>query len=234
MWTRLEIKEKAKSVLRKYYWQAFIVSLVLGFATGGSSGGGGGSSRWTSSNSLDLAWIPLIILLVVFAIIFAVLFRIFIGYAIEVGAKKFFLETLEDQSNMGRLGYAFTSGHYKNIISTMFIRTIMLIGWFLLLIIPGIIKSYAYRMVPYILSENPNIDAREAIELSENMTKGHKMDIFILDLSFVGWFILGALLCGIGIIFVMPYYNTAQAVLYTKLKSNIMPDQASLDDGYYE
>ena len=230
MWTRLEIKEKAKAVLRKYYWQAFIVSIVLGLATGGSSGGGGGSSNWTSSSSLDFAWLPLMILLVLFAIAFAILFRIFIGYALEVGAKKFFLESLEDQVNMGRLGYAFKSGHYKNIISTMFIRTVMLIGWFLLLIIPGIIKSYAYRMVPYILSEYPDMDARQAIESSEHMTRGHKMEIFILDLSFIGWFILGALLCGIGVLFVMPYYNTAQAVLYTKLKENLEPDYLSRQD----
>ena len=231
MWTRFEVKEKAKAVLRKYYWQAFIVSIVLGLATGGSSGGGGGgSSNWTSSNSLDFAWVPLMILLVLFAIAFAILFRIFIGYALEVGAKKFFLESLEDQVNMGRLGYAFKSGHYKNIISTMFIRTVMLIGWFLLLIIPGIIKSYAYRMVPYILSENPDMDARQAIESSEQMTRGHKMEIFILDLSFIGWFILGALLCGIGVLFVMPYYNTAQAVLYTKLKENLEPDYLSRQD----
>ena len=230
MWTRFEVKEKAKAVLRKYYWQAFIVSIVLGLATGGSSGGGGGSSNWTSSNSLDFAWLPLMILLVLFAIAFAILFRIFIGYALEVGAKKFFLESLEDQVNMGRLGYAFKSGHYKNIISTMFIRTVMLIGWFLLLIIPGIIKSYAYRMVPYILSENPDMDARQAIESSEHMTRGHKMEIFILDLSFIGWFILGALLCGIGVLFVMPYYNTAQAVLYTKLKENLEPDYLSRQD----
>lgn len=172
------------------------------------------------------------LLFVLFALAFAVLFRIFIGYALEVGAKKYFLESLDDQVNMGQLGYAFKSGHYKNIISTMFIRTVMLIGWFLLLIIPGIVKSYAYRMVPYILSENPNMDARQAIDLSEDMTRGHKMEIFILDLSFIGWFILGALLCGIGIIFVMPYYNTAQAVLYTKLKDHVEPDDL-ISDGYY-
>jgi len=75
-------------------------------------------------------------------------------------------------------------------------------------------------MVPYILAENPNIDYKRAIELSNQMTKGQKFDIFVLDLSFIGWYILGALLVGLGVYFVFPYVNSTNAELYLVLKQN--------------
>mgnify|MGYP006295230481 CR=1 FL=1 len=87
-----------------------------------------------------------------------------------------------------------------------------------MLIIPGIIKSYAYRMVPYILAENPKIGHRRALDLSNKMTRGEKWKIFVLDLSFIGWFILGALFFGIGVFFVQPYYDATNSELYIKLK----------------
>ena len=92
--------------------------------------------------------------------------------------------------------------------------------WTLLLIIPGIIKMYEYRFVPYILAENPDLNHNRVLDLSREMTAGEKMNIFILDLSFLGWFILGALFFGIGILFVQPYYDSVNAELYYKLKKN--------------
>jgi hypothetical protein len=233
MWNRLEIKNKAKAVLKKCYWQTFLVSIVLSMVTGGSSSGGRNSSQWNASGDFDFGWLPVIILAGLFAIVFAILFKVFIGYAIEVGARKFMLEAIDGNVDIGQLGYTFKSKRYGNIVKTMFIKSIMLFGWFLLLIIPGIIKSYAYRMVPYILAENPDMNSREAIDLSEEMTRGQKMDIFILDLSFIGWWILGAIAFGIGVVFVMPYYNMTHAVLYTKLKEEIGSDRMGRDS-YYE
>jgi uncharacterized membrane protein len=75
-------------------------------------------------------------------------------------------------------------------------------------------------MVPYILADNPNIGARRAIELSNRMTYGHKFDMFILDLSFLGWYLLGALCLGIGVFFVKPYEYATEAELYLTLREN--------------
>jgi uncharacterized membrane protein len=109
-------------------------------------------------------------------------------------------------------------------MKTMFIKNLLVFLWTLLFIVPGIIKSYAYRMVPYLLAENPDLDYLEAIRLSEKMTLGHKFDIFILDLSFIGWYLLGLLACGVGIIFVRPYQDATNAELYLVLKNNVMDE----------
>ena len=90
--------------------------------------------------------------------------------------------------------------------------------WGLLFIIPGIIKSYEYYMVPYILAENPGIDSRRAFELSKEMTRDEKFDIFLLALSFIGWYLLGAITCGIGILFLEPYYQATFAELYQVMR----------------
>lgn len=84
---------------------------------------------------------------------------------------------------------------------------------------------YEYSMVPYILSEESNLPPNEVIRKSREMTKGHKMDMFILDLSFFGWYLLGVLFFGIGGIFVNPYKEATIARLY-----NILSDNSEIDD----
>ena len=87
-------------------------------------------------------------------------------------------------------------------------------------LIPGIIKSYEYRMIPYILGETPNIPKEEAFALSRAMMTGNKWKAFVLDLSFLGWYILSGLTFGIlGIFYVNPYVEQTSAALYQKLKS---------------
>ncbi|HAL74707.1 MAG TPA: hypothetical protein DCM45_06425 [Clostridiales bacterium] len=87
-----------------------------------------------------------------------------------------------------------------------------------LLSIPYIIKSYSYRMTPWILADNPQIGYRRALRLSMKMTRGSKWTMFVLDLSFLGWRILGALACGIGVLFVTPYIMATHAELYATLR----------------
>ena len=89
--------------------------------------------------------------------------------------------------------------------------------WALLFIIPGIIKSYSYCMSFYILADHPEISVREAMNESKRITQGHKMDIFILQLSFLGWGILAALTFGIGYFWLIPYKQVTMANTYRKL-----------------
>lgn len=89
--------------------------------------------------------------------------------------------------------------------------------WTLLFIIPGIIKVYAYSMSGFILTENPEMTAKEAMNVSQKMMKGNKWRLFCLELSFIGWKILGVLSLGIGMLWVTPYYNAAIAAFYDEI-----------------
>lgn len=217
-WNRAELKTKAKGDLSGSYWYAFFISFLIAI-TGGSHhwGGGGGSAGGTSGvggHEFSL-WMALLIIIVV---IFAIAIRVFVGFAIEIGGRKFFLQLPEGKHDLRYVSYGFQHNKYYDIVTTMLLRGVYLVLWTLLLIIPGIIKLYAYRMVPYILADNPHIGRNRAIDLSKQMTMGEKFDIFVLDLSFLGWYLLGLLAFGIGVLFVQPYYDATNAELYFKLR----------------
>ncbi len=233
MWTRKELKERAKAVLRNIYWKAFWISIVIVLAGGGSSGSGGGQGGSNNRDSINLITpdiansnilpnIPFIISTAIGIGLFIIALRVFLGYPLEVGGRRYFVQSAEYNDNKGCFRFAFDGQNYKGIIPTMLLRAAQNFLWYLLLIIPGIVKAYAYRMVPYILADNPNIGAKKAIKLSNKMTEGHKFDIFVLDLSFIGWYFLGALALGVGILFVMPYENATNAELYLVLRKNAL------------
>ena len=91
----------------------------------------------------------------------------------------------------------------------------------MLFIIPGIVKAYAYRMVPYILKEHPELSGTQAITLSRRMMKGNKGDAFVLDLSFIGWILLSALTFGIlHLFYVGPYIQATDAELYKVVRAD--------------
>lgn len=89
---------------------------------------------------------------------------------------------------------------------------------FLLLIIPGIIAAYCFAMAPYIMAENPDISATEALSRSIKMMNGHKLDLFFLHLSFIGWAILCIFTCGIGFLWLYPYFCASEAAFYLEIK----------------
>ena len=90
--------------------------------------------------------------------------------------------------------------------------------WSLLLIIPGIIKTFSYSMAPFILADNPNLTSSEALSESIRIMDGHKFDLFVLQLSFFWWYILGAITFGIAYIYVVPYFQTTMANFYNDIK----------------
>ena len=122
------------------------------------------------------------------------------------------------KKSLDNLMFAFRS-HYKNVTKTMFMRDLYIFLWSLLFVVPGIIKTYEYRMVDYILSENPEMNYSEALALSSKMMKGNKWKAFVLDLSFIGWDILSSMTFGIlDIFYVMPYKMSTNAALYEAIK----------------
>jgi uncharacterized membrane protein len=110
---------------------------------------------------------------------------------------------------------------YKRVWTTMMLEGIYIWLWTMLFYIPGIIKSYSYAMVPYILRDYPQMRNNEVINLSMRMMRGHKMKLFLLHLSFIGWFFLCIITLGIGYFFLVPYMATAQAAFYDNLKQEL-------------
>ena len=90
--------------------------------------------------------------------------------------------------------------------------------WTMLLIIPGIIKSYSYSMAFYILADNPELTAREALSKSKEIMNGHKFDLFVLHLSFIGWSLLTVITFGLVGIYVVPYMGATVANFYNSIK----------------
>jgi len=226
MWSRKELKNRAKAVLKQIYWSAFGVSIVIALAGGNNGWGGGGSHSRNSKDSIYsnihnnnfINWKFISAALITFIIIIAL--RIFIGYCLEVGGKRYFVQSAQHRDNKKCFRFGFDGQNYMGIVQTMLLTKAFIFLWSLLLIIPGIIKAYAYRMVPYILADNPNIGVRKAITLSNEMTMGHKFDMFVLDLSFIGWYLLGSLALGVGVLFVMPYENATNSELYLVLRKD--------------
>jgi hypothetical protein len=241
-WSRKELKSRAKQVLRTSYWKAFLVSLLLAVVGGGVPSCSWNSDSGTSSSfnlgNMDLGMgnisdgvgVLIIILIVIVAIVAsltAIAFSIFVLNPFKVNAQQYFKQASQGDVNMNYLLYAFGKGKYLGTVAAMFWSALLNFLWYLLLIIPGIVKSYAYSMVPYILGDNPTIGRKRAIQLSNQMTRGHKWRMFVLDLSFIGWFLLGVLALGVGVLFVLPYYNSTKAELYVVLRQQALYDGLS-------
>jgi uncharacterized membrane protein len=243
MWTRKELKQRAKNVLRTSYWKAFLVSIILTFVGAGGgmpsfnfNFGSSGFQKPTEFQSEAIDWAiiaPFIIMGIIFMIfvfLFVLAFRIFLGFPLEVGSMRYFKHSAEHEVNLNNLAYAFNKQRYLDIVKAMFWRSFLNFLWFLLLIIPGIIKAYAYSLVPFILADNPNIGYRRAVDLSNQMTRGHKFRIFVLDLSFLGWIILGMLAFFIGVLFVLPYINATKAELYLTLRRQALEKHLTTEE----
>lgn len=149
-----------------------------------------------------------------------VLLPLAVGYS---NSMRVLLETGDNRltNNSFSLGF----GNWLHVVWGMILSTIYIFLWTLLLIIPGIIKSYSYALTPYILVEHPEMSANDAIEESMRLMDGHKFDLFYLQLSFIGWAILSILSLGLGFFWLIPYQMTAQAAFYRDIKNEAMPLQ---------
>lgn len=129
---------------------------------------------------------------------------------------------LYQEGSASLTGNMFTTGfsNWGHIVLGQLLMGIFIFLWSLLLIVPGIVKAYAYAMTPYILVERPELSVNEAIGLSRRMMKGRKFDLFYLHLSFIGWALLCILTLGIGFLWLYPYMMTAQAAFYCDVKAD--------------
>lgn len=194
--------------------------IIRDFSNGFAEGFQDGASHGHSGTAFAALAIFGITFIIIFLILMSVviLLDVFICNPIEVGCKRFYVRNLNESAQIGNVGFAFDN-NYKNITKTMFFRDLYTILWTFLFIIPGIVKSYEYQMIPYLLAENPQMSREQAFAESKRMMSGQKWRAFVLDLSFIGWNILSAITFGIlGIFYVQPYMDATHAALYEALR----------------
>ena len=244
MWTRRELKERAKAAFKANYWRCVLVAFILALLIGG---GAGSSVRKNETADLTTEQQKAMALLAeddnlgrlvegmekLSALpsskikislgglgLVGFLLSILVFNPLIVGCYRFFLQNSRGPAELNELGAGFR-GDWGNVVLVMFLKNLFLALWTMLFIIPGIVKAYAYRMVPYILKEHPELSGTQAITLSRRMMKGHKGDAFVLDLSFIGWIILSALTFGIlHLFYVGPYIQATDAELYKVVRAD--------------
>lgn len=229
MWNRQDLKMRGKMAFKANYASAVAVALLMTIITS-IFGSGSGINSVRTEYVTDpygspyggvehyefglLAGIFGILILIMGLI--GTLLIIFVESVLAVGGCRFFIQNQTGRPGIGTMLDGFRSGHYGNIVLTMFLRDLYIVLWTFLLIVPGFIKSYEYRMVPYILAENPGMNRTEAFQISKKMMDGQKWEAFIMDLSFFGWHFLSLFTCGLlEIFFVSPYYQASVAEIYS-------------------
>ncbi|HZK39911.1 MAG TPA: DUF975 family protein [Clostridia bacterium] len=235
MWTRAQLKANAKTALKTRYGIAIVVSLLAGMLSGSSpslgtsvftgtfNAGSGDVEKMKDFFTTNAEVSGVLLILFFLAAASGVIFGIFVSAPIAVGQDRFYLQNRLGQGDIGTLFSGFQPG-YLNVVKVVFLKNLYIFLWSLLFVIPGIIKTYEYHMVEYILAENPHMDSARALEISREMMRGHKLDTFILRLSFFGWSILSVMSCGIGFLFLMPYIQATFAELYTALREKAIAE----------
>lgn len=139
---------------------------------------------------------------------------------IMFGFTKIFYDLAQgEKAEISKLFYGFTN--FGNVFVTNLLSSIFILLWSLLLLIPGIVKGYSYSMINYILCDNPEMSGTEAINESKRIMDGHKMDLFVLHLSFIPWVLLGCITCGLGFIYVIPYMQATITNFYNDIKAPV-------------
>lgn len=193
---RIVLKARAKEQIRGKIWDLFLVTLIVSLITGVVNGVLGLLPGIGTAGAL-----------VITAPIYISVYKIYLDLVnenkIPVVADVFY-------------GYSdFGSSVLVVIITALFTAL-----WSLLFVIPGIVKAISYSQAYYIIAENKGMPAIEAINRSKAMMHGHKMDYFVLQLSFIGWGLLGAVTCGIAFIWIAPYMSATYANFYNSVKAS--------------
>ena len=195
---------------------ALVAALLGGLIVGTGSNINFNFNEDTVRNLPPIFWAVLLPLVSVAGLLGIVSF--ILGGTVELGYAKFLLK----QYDRKQLQFSDLFSQFERFgtgFAQKFLRTLFTVLWSLLFIIPGIVKGLSYAMTPFILEEHPEMTASEAIKASMRLMDGHKMDLFILGLTFIGWQILACLTMGIGFLFLNPYMNAAYAAFYRSIST---------------
>lgn len=182
-----ELRDRAWNSLSGKYWSLIIMLLVVAMISGAAGS--------FTMGLLSLLTLPM-------------------SYALSVA----FLNVSRTQCNP-QLESMFTvyRDNFLKAFLVPLLQGLFVFLWSLLFVIPGVIMAYAYSMAIYVANDNPDMQAMDAIRKSRELMDGHKWDLFVLDLSFIGWIFLCLLTCGIGFFFLAPYIEMAHVEFYREL-----------------
>ena len=286
MWSRKELKERAKKVIKNNYWTAIIVCFILMMFTGEFGSATVGTRENNDSidpnyvenkitafinpeerdkiieekyklnnipeqvlNAINAnlnnitksekyvfkIWdavklfymeIPQIGILLCIGAVLACAFIILISEPLTVGGKKYFLKAREGKdTKVSVILDVYKNKNWLHVAGIMFLKNLYNLLWFLT-IIGGIIKAYEYRMIPYILAQNPKVTKKEAFKLSKQMMQGNKWKTFVLDISFFLWYLLSMLTFGLlSVLYVNPYNLATNTELFVTLKEKAIKEK---------
>lgn len=218
---RAQIKEIAKYQFKQRYGLC-VGAALLCLLLGADSGRGFNINSYQRyTNNIDV-FVPIFAVLSAIAGVMFVVYLL-VGAPLEVGYAHFSRCIYNNWQTSVSDMFRRTFSDYGRNLGGMLWRYLFIFLWTLLAIIPGIVKSYAYFAAPYLLAEFPAVRPTDAIKISMRMTSGYKGEIFVYDLSFIGWYLLSALTLGLlGILYVNPYYHTGRAGIYEELKMNAL------------
>lgn len=240
-----DFRKRAREALKGNWFIAviagFLASLLGGltgtgssYSSSSSSSEGGSSSGGTTEFEAALEelfgdpefvtmFLTIFSIIMVVAVVFSFIYMI-IGGAVGIGYSKFNLDLMD--GNEARVGTLFDYfSEWKKGFMARLLQSLYIFLWSLLFIIPGIMASYSYVMVHYVMAEHPEMTAREALRQSKEIMYGHRWRFFCMILSFIGWEILGILTLGIGFLWITPYQQAAIAAFYRDITGTDNKDQ---------
>ncbi len=229
---RQDLKQAGKNLFKKNYWHSVLISLLMVL---GISEDGGGISFTTPTDSsgfeelfgggdLDFFFEEFISTPISIALITGLVALFILSYFIftplRCGGIRYFLKSRKNQPvEIKEIAENLKDKTYLNIAKVTFFKGLYTFLWSLLFVIPGIIKSYEYAAVNYILAVRPDIDKDEALRLSKKLMDGNKWDFFVLQLSFIGWEILSGFTMGIlYYLYVNPYEQATYVEFFSDLR----------------
>lgn len=237
-----EFKIRAKQVLSSTYWMSFLAVIIFILIQNVVSGIGSSVRMIITGSTFDYSkYFQYIadgnseraqkylyevyyggnIVASVISLLITVAVSVFVINVIQVGMNKMFINSRRTlKVDIGDMFTPFKA--FMPTVKTMFFYGLYIFLWSLLLWVPGIIKSFSYFMVPYIIAENPGISTGRAFEISKKAMDGEKGNCFILNLSFIGWYLLGLIACCLGMYFVIPYQRASLAEFYTYVKQKAL------------
>ena len=215
MRTRQEIKAIGKERFKANYWTCVLAIVLVGVVLGVISGIGN-IGAVTDMESGEVQPGPLSGVMSIVSLI--------VTGPLTIGLCSFFVKNIYGNQEL-TAAYPIVSckENFGRKLGGYLWMSLFTGLWSLLFVIPGIIKYFSYAMTPYILSDCPNVQAKDALKLSMRIMAGHKGELFVFYLSFIGWGILTALTFGIlGLLYVNPYMNSAAAVWYLEVREDAL------------
>lgn len=231
------LKKQANSVLLRSYWKTVFTSALLMIVSVGTIYNTISdfftdlpkvyaefqASPFAKNAQTNYQIVTIMIILVGGLLLLTSLLRILITLLIknpvEIGVCLFMKKNidLENSEKVADICYAFDNNYIKNV-KTLFFKDLYIFLWTILLIIPGIIKRYDYRLVSYLITDYPDAHSEELFSLSKKYMYGHRKEAFLLDLVFLPWHILGTITLGtVEILYVQPYKELVDAAFYKRI-----------------